>query len=86
MPKTAIQKLVAVPEALRVSISHTRASYRQLGKSGLRVSNPILGGMHLGSSKWLPWVLDESKVSFDLNGDNFGLRVVQIDSWYKLKQ
>lgn len=62
MVKTALQKLVQVPEALRASINLTRATYRQLGNSGLRVSNPILGGMHLGSSQWLPWVLDESKV------------------------
>lgn len=63
MPKTALQKLVAVPDALQASIARTRVSYRQLGRSGLRVSNPIMGGMHLGSSSWLPWVLDESKVS-----------------------
>lgn len=66
MPKTALQKLVAVPDALQASIARTRVSYRQLGRSGLRVSNPILGGMHLGSSAWLPWVLDESKVRLHL--------------------
>jgi hypothetical protein len=36
--------------------------YRRLGKSGLRVSVPILGGASLGSSKWMPWVLDEAEV------------------------
>jgi len=33
--------------------------YRQLGKSGLRVSVPILGAMSFGSSQWAPWVIDE---------------------------
>jgi aryl-alcohol dehydrogenase-like predicted oxidoreductase len=33
--------------------------YRTLGKSGLKVSVPILGAMSFGSSKWGPWVLDE---------------------------
>lgn len=33
------------------------AEYRQLGKSGLRVSVPIFGGMSLGSSSWIPWAL-----------------------------
>ncbi|THH09212.1 hypothetical protein EW145_g2169 [Phellinidium pouzarii] len=35
--------------------------YRRLGKSGLRVSVPILGGMGFGSDKWLPWVINEDK-------------------------
>ncbi|KAH7925053.1 Aldo keto reductase [Leucogyrophana mollusca] len=33
--------------------------YRYLGKTGLKVSVPILGAMSIGSSKWSPWVLDE---------------------------
>ncbi|KDQ53436.1 hypothetical protein JAAARDRAFT_39467 [Jaapia argillacea MUCL 33604] len=37
------------------------AEYRQLGKSGLRVSVPIVGAMSFGSSKWAPWVIDEDK-------------------------
>ncbi|KAK9365038.1 NADP-dependent oxidoreductase domain-containing protein [Lipomyces kononenkoae] len=32
--------------------------YRKLGKSGLRVSVPILGCMSFGSPQWGPWVLD----------------------------
>ncbi|KZT64121.1 Aldo/keto reductase [Daedalea quercina L-15889] len=42
-----------------------QAEYRQLGKSGLRVSVPVLGGMTIGSSQWLPWVLSERE-SLDL--------------------
>ncbi|ABE36878.1 aldo/keto reductase family protein [Paraburkholderia xenovorans LB400] len=34
--------------------------YKQLGKSGLRVSGLCLGMMSYGSSKWAPWVLDKS--------------------------
>jgi len=37
----------------------SKIQYRQLGKSGLRVSVPIVGAMSFGSSKWSPWVLDE---------------------------
>ncbi|KDQ53434.1 hypothetical protein JAAARDRAFT_197580 [Jaapia argillacea MUCL 33604] len=37
------------------------AEYRQLGKSGLRVSVPIIGAMSFGSSQWAPWVINEDK-------------------------
>ncbi|KAF8545947.1 Aldo keto reductase [Imleria badia] len=40
-------------------MSTPKVQYRQLGKSGLRVSVPILGTMSFGSSKWSSWVLDE---------------------------
>lgn len=63
MTKATIGKLKSVPEALQKSISRTQVEYRRLGKSGLRVSNPILGGLHIGDSQWFPWVLDEEKVS-----------------------
>ncbi|PIL27163.1 transporter [Ganoderma sinense ZZ0214-1] len=39
----------------------TQAEYRQLGKSGLRVSVPILGAMGFGSPQWHNWILDEEK-------------------------
>ncbi|KAK9471050.1 NADP-dependent oxidoreductase domain-containing protein [Dipodascopsis tothii] len=32
--------------------------YRNMGRSGLKVSVPILGMMSMGDSKWEPWVLD----------------------------
>ncbi|EIW74499.1 Aldo keto reductase [Coniophora puteana RWD-64-598 SS2] len=40
--------------------SSLKVEYRQLGKSGLRVSVPIIGAMSFGSPKWglSPWVLD----------------------------
>ncbi|KAK5171461.1 uncharacterized protein LTR77_004606 [Saxophila tyrrhenica] len=36
-----------------------KATYRQLGRSGLRVSNPILGAMSIGDKRWQPWVIEE---------------------------
>ena len=38
-----------------------KATYRQLGKSGLRVSNPILGAMSIGDKRWAPWVIEEDE-------------------------
>ncbi|KAG2039326.1 NADP-dependent oxidoreductase domain-containing protein [Suillus americanus] len=37
----------------------SKVQYRPLGKSGLKVSVPILGAMSFGTSKWASWVLDE---------------------------
>jgi len=37
-----------------------QVEYRQLGKSGLKVSVPILGAMSFGSDKWAPWVINEN--------------------------
>ncbi|KZP01284.1 Aldo/keto reductase [Calocera viscosa TUFC12733] len=42
-------------------MAHPQVEYRRLGKSGLRVSVPILGAMSFGSDKWMPWVLNEDK-------------------------
>ena len=39
-----------------------KAEYRQLGKSGLRVSVPILGAMSFGDKRWAPWVIEEDEV------------------------
>ena len=43
------------------SIKETAPEYKQLGKSGLRVSIPILGAMSFGDQKWQPWVIEEDK-------------------------
>ncbi|MCJ1303142.1 hypothetical protein MMC08_005949 [Hypocenomyce scalaris] len=50
-----------MPEALRESLEHSKAEYKQLGKSGLRVSIPILGAMSIGHQDWAPWVLGEEE-------------------------
>ncbi|KAL6713529.1 hypothetical protein ACLMJK_008994 [Lecanora helva] len=38
-----------------------KAEYKQLGKSGLRVSVPILGAMSIGDKRWAPWVIEEDQ-------------------------
>lgn len=55
------QKWAKPPLSLLKSVSASRAQYKRLGRSGLHVSNPILGGMHIGDSRWLSWALDEEK-------------------------
>jgi len=37
-----------LPRSLQESLDNTKVSYAQLGKSGLRVSIPILGAMSFG--------------------------------------
>nr|Q75ZG2.1 RecName: Full=Aldo-keto reductase AMT2; AltName: Full=AM-toxin biosynthesis protein 2 [Alternaria alternata]BAC84994.1 aldo-keto reductase [Alternaria alternata]BAI44761.1 aldo-keto reductase [Alternaria alternata]BAI44803.1 aldo-keto reductase [Alternaria alternata]BES52855.1 aldo-keto reductase [Alternaria alternata] len=53
------KKWTQPPNSLIKSIKASRAAYRRLGNSGLLVSNPILGGMHIGDPRWYDWVLDE---------------------------
>ncbi|MCJ1259234.1 hypothetical protein MMC24_007070 [Lignoscripta atroalba] len=50
-----------LPQSVRESLEHSKAEYKQLGKSGLRVSIPILGAMSFGHEAWQPWVLGEEK-------------------------
>lgn len=47
------------------SISETKAEYKRLGSSGLRVSVPILGAMSFGDKAWQPWVIEEAE-AFEL--------------------
>ncbi|KAI0880671.1 Aldo/keto reductase [Annulohypoxylon maeteangense] len=51
--------MAQVPSSVQQSLDGTKVEYVRVGSSGLHVSTPILGAMSLGSSKWLPWVLDE---------------------------
>ena len=48
--------------ASKTSPDLPKAEYRQLGKSGLRVSVPILGAMSFGDKRWAPWVIEEDEV------------------------
>lgn len=50
-----------MPEPLRVSLDSTKVEYVRLGKSGLKVSVPILGAMSFGDPGWGSWVIDEEK-------------------------
>lgn len=57
------------PPELQQSIDSTKVEYVNLGKSGLRVSNPILGAMSIGHQDWQPWVVaDEKEVDELLTG------------------
>lgn len=51
-----------LPARLRESIESTKVEYRQLGKSGLRVSVPIFGCMSFGDSQSIDWALNEDEV------------------------
>jgi hypothetical protein len=51
-----------IPKLLKESLENSKAEYVNLGKSGLRVSIPILGAMSIGHPEWAPWVVDEEKV------------------------
>ncbi|KAL4886423.1 NADP-dependent oxidoreductase domain-containing protein [Aspergillus karnatakaensis] len=46
-----------VPDHVQQAIRDTKATYRRVG--GLIISNPIMGCMGIGSSKWWDWVLEE---------------------------
>jgi hypothetical protein len=51
-----------LPAFLKASLDETKAEYRRLGNSGLRVSVPILGAMSFGTASWLDWVIEEEEV------------------------
>jgi diketogulonate reductase-like aldo/keto reductase len=50
-----------LPKALAESLAQSKAEYKRLGKSGFRVSVPILGAMSFGHRGWLDWVLEEEE-------------------------
>lgn len=52
---------VPLPSSLQESIDNTLVDYRYLGKSGLRVSVPILGAMSFGDVRTLDWVIGEDE-------------------------
>lgn len=56
----------SMPDSLKASVDSTKVSYTQLGKSGLRVSVPILGAMSFGSRDWADWVVDDEQTVMDL--------------------
>jgi len=55
-----------LPPPLKKSVEETKVSYAQLGKSGLRVSIPILGAMSFGDKAWQPWVVDDDSAVQEL--------------------
>lgn len=50
-----------IPISLKKSVEDTKVDYVGLGKSGLRVSVPILGAMSFGHKDWASWVIDEEE-------------------------
>jgi aryl-alcohol dehydrogenase-like predicted oxidoreductase len=50
-----------LPQNLQKSVDSSKCEYRQLGKSGLRVSVPIFGCMSFGNSEAQNWALDEEE-------------------------
>jgi hypothetical protein len=55
-----------LPHTFKASLESTKVEYVRLGKSGLKVSVPILGAMSIGDPAWLSWVIDEEKVCASL--------------------
>lgn len=52
-----------LPPKLKESLANSKCEYRQLGKSGLRVSVPIFGCMSFGDPRTLPWAIGEEEAS-----------------------
>lgn len=50
-----------IPAGLEVSFNNTKCEYRQLGKSGLRISVPIFGCMSLGDTRAINWAIPEDE-------------------------
>lgn len=48
-----------LPLSLKQSVEATKVTYAQLGRSGLRLSVPILGAMSFGHKDWQSWVVDD---------------------------
>lgn len=55
-----------LPQSVKDSLESSKAEYRQLGKSGLRVSVPIFGAMSFGDPAWMQWVIKEDEVSLPI--------------------
>jgi hypothetical protein len=65
----------ALPQSLKESVENSKVEYVNLGKSGLRVSIPILGAMSIGHPEWAPWVIDEEKVCPTLHPESCRLLI-----------
>ena len=50
-----------LPEGIRALMDVSKCEYRRLGKSGLKVTVPILGAMSFGDSRWADWVINEEE-------------------------
>ncbi|KAI9727969.1 MAG: hypothetical protein M1828_005374 [Chrysothrix sp. TS-e1954] len=50
--------MMKLPESIRASVDSSKAEYRRMGDSGLKVSVPILGAMSYGRKGCAPWMLE----------------------------
>lgn len=50
---------MSIPASLEESLNNTKCEYRQLGKSGLRISLPIFGCMSIGDPEVMDWTIPE---------------------------
>ncbi|KAI1069422.1 hypothetical protein LB507_008613 [Fusarium sp. FIESC RH6] len=50
-----------LPAQLKASLEASKCEYRNLGKSGLRISVPVFGCMSFGDKRTLPWVIGEEE-------------------------
>lgn len=51
-----------LPPSLQESLANSKCEYRQLGRSGLRVSVPIFGCMSFGDARAQEWAIEEEEV------------------------
>ena len=51
-----------MPPLLKESIEHSKCEYKRLGKTGLKISVPVMGAMSFGDPKWMPWVVVSSAI------------------------
>lgn len=54
-------KAAELPKTLAESMANSKTEYKRLGKSGLKLSVPILGAMSIGDRAWLDWVIEEDE-------------------------
>lgn len=53
--------MTQLPPSVAKSLEETKAEYRLLGRSGLRVSVPVFGCMSIGNPDWADWVIGPEK-------------------------
>jgi aryl-alcohol dehydrogenase-like predicted oxidoreductase len=58
--------VASVAPQLHKSQQDTKVQYRNLGRSGLRVSVPILGTASFGKKEWQPWLEDDEEKIMEL--------------------
>ena len=55
------RQYLAIRSSSTMATDIPKAEYKQLGRSGLRVSVPILGAMSIGDKRWQQWVIEEDE-------------------------